>query len=181
MENITKQKLISLVKEYAKDETVIDDYRLSDDRYFYLSTTKKFTLNLFKERSTYVHYENEGGYVSINSDFYNKLDYFKEKNVYSLVIKFEKLPDIIIESKKHPVSTKQKIKGKFLKFIPIDIDATILEDVYDYTLKCGHHIFEISFDEVKEIFEFIVEENRKFEEKMSNYEISKRFEKYNIK
>lgn len=174
--NITKEKIISLIKEYAKDEKAIEDYRLYNYKYNLL---RNFNLMKISEKSLYINYNCKSDFIK-----YNKIDvsnYIQNKDVYSLGILFDRLPNIIIQSRKNSISTKQKVKGKFLKFIPIDIDVTITEDVYDYTLKYGHHKFEISFDEVKEIFNFIVEENRKIEERISNIEISKRFEAYNIK
>lgn len=185
MINITKEKIISLIKEYAKDETVIGDYKLDFENHGFYISSFKFNLNVFSMKSFFVHYAYKYKFIS-NSFFYsfNKIDEttFKEKNIYFLKVKFDELPDITILNKTRTSSTtKQKIKGKILKFIPIDIDVKIVEDIYGYTLKCGHHEFDISADEVKDIFDFIVEENRIFTEKNSDIEISKRLEKYNIK
>lgn len=146
----------------------------------------KFNLNSFSTESLLIYYIYKNKFIN-NSSFYSfdKIDdtnLNKNKDVYYLRVKFDKLPDITIKNTCRTTSgTNKKIKGRFLKLIPVDIDVKIIEDMYDYTLKCGHNVFDITFDEVKEIFNFIVEENRKFEAKTADIEISKRFEKYNIK
>lgn len=39
MENITKEKIISLIKEYAKDQSAIGDYKIDNEKYGFLSSS----------------------------------------------------------------------------------------------------------------------------------------------
>ena len=88
-------EIISLIKEYAKDETVIGDYKLDFENHGFYISSFKFNLNVFSMKSFFVY---KYKFIS-NSFFYSNIDPFfhGNKNNIDYIDMMKNIKKLIIE------------------------------------------------------------------------------------